>query len=173
MEVCKKDFEGLGIIVRCQLRDGSVPHNEVFWFLMHMIIWRTSFGKKKSRKGNFGGEYGVEKTLKIKEELLTILSTDLSSAPHPSISVISVIHPSYRQHPWQICHEVHSWGTDSPNSSKRRDFAEPHELAVWLCEKQTPLSSRGYHSSLTSTLQRTVEWLTSIHSQNKAWARFF
>lgn len=43
--------------------------------------------KKKSRKGNFGGEYGVEKTLKIKEELLTILSTGLSSVPHPSISV--------------------------------------------------------------------------------------
>lgn len=33
------------------------------------------------------GSMEWKKTLKIKEELLTILSTGLSSAPHPSISV--------------------------------------------------------------------------------------
>lgn len=48
-----------------------------------ILIW----GGKKSRKGNLQGEYGVEETLKIKEELLTTVFADLSSAPHPNISI--------------------------------------------------------------------------------------
>lgn len=89
METCKKKhFKGLGIIVRCQLRDSSVPYNEVLWFLRNKITWWYSFGgEKKSRKGNLQGEYGVEETLKIKEELLTTVFADLSSAPHPNISI--------------------------------------------------------------------------------------
>lgn len=34
MDVCKRDFKGLGFIARGQLKAGSVPHNEVFWFLV-------------------------------------------------------------------------------------------------------------------------------------------